>query len=412
MQQRFFRILMLIMIIIIHGIAFLQFNLQISSLPLPDLWRGQFFFLLILSLLIALWLSFAFNKFTKCNKGRFFTWLLLGFHSLIICVMGIPLGAYLGVKLTLSMILIIEAFEYTALRDGLIFSVALLGITLGTQYLPIKAWQVDLQTASANDLLSFAIYDSIIIVLNLIVRFQQDSQIAATEIRKTYQEIVFQLGQVNMQLQEYAATVEQETLLNERKRLLREIHDTVAYTLTNLVMMLEAAKYMLKHSGNQLGEHLEQTRAQANNGLTEIHRVLQDLQPIPFSRTSGLYAIQQLVTTFAKATRIAVDLNLGNAPLNFGDNQELVAYRFVQEGITNALRHGRATWISISFSLFNQAIHILIEDNGIGADEPAEGYGLAGMRERIERLGGTLRISSNPGSGFRLLATIPMKGVR
>ena len=400
MSQRIFRILLPVMAFIAHVIALCQFNSQINILPLPIEWRGQFLFLLIFSLILALLLPFC--------KNKPFIWLLLGFRSLIFFVIGLPMSGYLGVELTLATVLIIEVFEYTTLRGGLIFSIVLIGVTLGIQYLPITAWSINLKIASVNDLWSFAAYGGAVIILNLIIRFQRDSQIPVAQMKRNYQDVLFQLGQVNMQLQEFAATVEQETLLNERKRLLREVHDTLAYALTNLVMMLEAAKFLINPADQKLYEHIELAHAQANEGLTEVHRTLQALQPIQLSKATGLKAIQQLVTTFAKATQIEVDMNLGNTPLNFGDDADLVAYRFVQEGITNSLRHGRATKISISFSFTERAVHILIKDNGIGADGPKEGYGLAGMRERIERLGGRLEISSNLGFGFRLLAIIPI----
>lgn len=400
MSQRIFRILLPVMALVAHLIALYQFNSQINILPLPIEWRSQFLFLLIFSLLLALLLPFC--------KNKPLIWLLLGFRSMIFLVIGLPMSGYLGVELTLATILIIEVFEYTTLLEGLIFSIVLIGVTLGLQYLPITAWNINLKIASVNDLWSFAAYGGVTIILNTIIRFQRDNQIPAAEMRRNYQDVLLQLGQVNMQLQEFAATVEQETLLNERKRLLREVHDTLAYALTNLVMMLEAAKFLINPTEKKLYEHIELAHAQAKEGLTEVHRTLQALQPIQLSKATGLKAIQQLVTTFAKATQIEVDMNLGNTPLNFGDDADLVAYRFVQEGITNSLRHGRATKISISFSFTERVVHILIKDNGIGADGPKEGYGLAGMRERIERLGGRLEISSNLGFGFRLLAIIPI----
>ncbi len=401
MTQRFFRIFVPILVTVGHGIALFQFNSEFDNLPLPAEWKVQFLFLLMLSLVFALMLSFF--------KYKSIIWLALSFQSLIYFVIGLPLGEHLGVELILATMLTIEAFAYTALWEGVIFSVGLMGITLGVQYLPISAWGVNLKIALPNEVYAFAVCEGIIIILNAIIRFQIGSQASVTEINKKYQGIFLQLSQVNMQLQEYAVTVEQETLINERKRLLREVHDTLAYTLTNLVMMVEAAKFLVNSGDKKLVEHLKTIHSQASDGLNEVHRALQALQPIQLIKVSGLHAIQQLVTTFAKATQIEIDLDLGNAPLDFGDEADLVAYRFVQEGITNALRHGQATTISISISMVEKVLHILIKDNGIGADDPKEGYGLAGMRERIERLGGKLEISSNSSFGFRLLAAIPIK---
>ncbi|MGE5583408.1 MAG: sensor histidine kinase [Bacillota bacterium] len=392
--------MIIILTVLAHGAAYMQFESQIAKLPLPQEWQGQFCFLLIISLTFALILPF-------CRRNLF-VWLLLLFRSVLCIVVSLPMGGYLGVKLTLSAVLIIEAFEYTAIWDGITFSTGLLGVMLGVEYLPITAWGVNLPLPTAHDLWSFVMYGFTIIILNIIIRYQRDTQEPAAEIRKLYQEALVQLSQVNLQLQEYAATVEQETLINERKRLAREIHDTLAYTLTNLVMMLEAAKFMSKQSDSEIKEHLERARLQASDGLTEVHRALQALRPAQLNEVSGLSAIQRLVTAFSKATQLEVSLDLGNAPLNFGEEADLVIYRLVQEGITNALRHGHASRIAISFSMVENKVHIQIKDNGVGADGAKEGYGLSGMRERIERLGGKLEISGSTGHGFKLLAVIPI----
>lgn len=400
MPQRTSRNLATILVTILHVVAFIQFRLNIGTLPLPSEWNGQFLFLLSTSLFLALLLPF--------SKSKLITWILLGSRVLLLLVIGLPMDGYLNLELTLTTVLIIEAFEYTTIWSGICFAATLIGVIIGVQFLPITAWGVNMRIPAITDLWSYGIYSVIIIFLSIIIRFQKDSQIPATKIKKNYQDALLQLGQVNMQLQEYAATVEQQTLLNERKRLAREIHDTLAYTLTNLTMMLEAAKFMVNKDEHVLYQHLEHARSQASEGLTEIHRALQALRPIQLIGVTGLLAVQHLVNTIAKATQIEITLDLGNAPLYFGDEVDIVAYRFVQEGITNALRHGHATGISISFSLVENKVHIQIKDNGIGADGPKDGYGLAGMRERIERLGGTLEISSNSGFGFHLLAKIPV----
>lgn len=402
MSQRAFRSLVTIFVTILHVVAIIQFQLSIPTLPLPHEWKGQFLFLLAISLFLALLLPF--------SKSKLITWLLLGSHVLLMIVIGLPMDGYLNLELTLTTVLIIEAFEYLPFRSGIYFATALIGVIIGVQFIPITAWGAIMRIPSKNDLWSYGIYSAVITISAMVIRLQRDAQLPAAEIKKSYQEALLQLGQVNLQLQEYAVTVEQETLLNERKRLAREIHDTLAYTLTNLTMMLEAAKLMVNRDEKVLYEHLEQARSQAAEGLTEIHRALQALRPVKLSEVTGLLAVQHLVNTIAKATQVKIELDLGNAPLYLGDEADLVAYRFVQEGITNALRHGHATGISISFSLVGNMVHIQIKDNGIGVDEFKEGYGLAGMRERIGRLGGMLEISSNSGFGFRLLAKIPIKG--
>lgn len=335
--------------------------------------------------------------------------LLLMFQSTIILLIGLPFGGYLGIKMTLFLILVIEAFEYINLWGGLVLSSIALSLTLAMQYMPINAWNVVLKPAIPHDLWSFGSYALLVVILVFTIQFIKKNQLLATEIQKKFQESLSYLGQINMQLQEYASSAEQGAILEERKRLTREIHDTMGYSFTNLVMMLEAAKYLVKPDQSELLQHIVSIRKQANEGLVEVQRALYALRPGQLTKEVGLAAIHHLISTICKATHIEIAFNFGNAPLSFGEEIDLVIYRFVQEAITNALRHGKATQISVSFSLFGNEVHILIQDNGIGAGVIKESYGLSGMRERIEKIGGRLEISSNYSQGFRLLGIIPLQ---
>lgn len=400
MSQRFLRLMILAIVIGTHALACLQF--QTKSIPnviLPE-WEGQFYFLLTISVLLGCLLPL-----TKKTVNK---WLVLLLRSIIILVVGLPLGNFLGIEQTLLFPLIIEAVEYTSILDGIIFVLSLTGVIIGIHLSPIVAWGHLLPNATGQDLWSFGITALLTLILSILMHHQRKNQVPVMEINRLFHEATLQLAEVNMQLQEYATTVEQEAVINERKRLARDLHDILAYTLTNLIMMLEEAKDLAVKEETGLLEHLDHTCEQTKEGLAELRRALQALRPINLTMATGLTAIHQLIATFNKATQIEVELNLGNAPLNFGEEVDLVAYRLVQEGITNALRHGRADKISVSIRLINGGVSIHIKDNGIGAGNPQEGYGLLGMRERIERLGGKLVVSSQLGEGFRLLAWIPL----
>ena len=262
-----------------------------------------------------------------------------------------------------------------------------------------------LPAASLHDIISLLLYSFFIITLTELLRRQ--NSLPVKELNRRLHEATFQLAETNIQLQDYAALAEQQSAISERKRLGREIHDSLGYTLTNLVMMLEAALDFSEENPEELPEHLERTRDQAKDGLAEVRRTLHQLRAEQ-QQTKGLPAIHKLVNAFTKATHLEVELNMGDAPLYIGEEADWAAYRLVQEGITNAVRHGKATQIFISFFRKEDGVGILIKDNGAGTANIEEGYGLVGMRERIERLGGSLTVSSKPGEGFRLSAWIPL----
>ncbi|MGE5605474.1 MAG: sensor histidine kinase [Bacteroidota bacterium] len=331
-------------------------------------------------------------------------WAVLCFKSMILLLIGVPLGSYLGIELTLLTILLIEIISYTKFHEGLIFSTILIALILFMQH-RLRAWGVLLPAASLHDILSVLTYSVVIVFLT--IKLQSQNHLPFKELNRRLNEATFRLAETNIQLQEYAAIAEEQSVTQERKRISREFHDTIGYTLTNLVMMLEAAKDLYQENPEELTDHLERTRDQAKEGLLEIRRTLHILRTEE-NRTRGLAAIQNLVNAFTKATHLEVDLNLGDAPLHLGEEVDWAAYRLVQEGITNAIRHGKATQIYISFFRKDEGIAIQIRDNGSGTSCIEEGYGLIGMRERIERLGGRLSTASKPGEGFKLDAWFPL----
>lgn len=401
MSKRLFRLFGLNIAIVAHGMAYFLFHRQIATLPLPPYFQDQFVFLLALSLLLAFTLPF--------SRSLDFTWLILILRGGILLLMNQPLGGNLGVEAALLTALIVEAHLCFSWRVGLIYSLCLIALTLNSRFNPIKAWGVYLPCASNYNLILFGIYAGFITVFSAFFRFLIDNQVPARELNRRLDEATLQLTQANYQLLEYAAVAEQEAVQNERKRFAREIHDTLAYTLTNLVVMVDAAKDLAAGDRKVLMEHLTLTHNQAKEGLLDVRRAIQALRPTRMSETTGLPAVYRLVQAFVKATQIEVQLNLGNVPLFLDEEADLAIYRLVQEGLTNALRHGKATEIEISFSLLKGGVCILVKDNGVGSTSFKEGYGLMGMRERIEHLGGSLEGAGGPEGGFSLTAWIPMK---
>lgn len=403
MNEKWPQVLIFCISMAAHLVAFLQFRLNVGGVMLPSQWRWQFFLLLFFSLVIAVTLPLYRTK-------KYAVWTVLLVKAGILALLGFPFGSYLGIELTLFGALIIEAFAYTSFRFGLAFTILITGVLISLQR-PMMAWGMILPVASLHDRVSFVMFVAMLITLSAMIRFQWDNQVSSKELNRYLNEATLQLAQANLELQEYAVMAEREAISNERKRLAREMHDTLAYTLTNLVMMLEAA-IDLSSSGNreELLNHLRLARDQAKEGLMGVRSALQALRPVYLEEENGLTAIYHLIQTFTKATRIKVELNLGDAPLILGNEADWAAYRLVQEGMTNALRHGKATLIEISFYQERNGVRINIRDNGKGMENaPHEGFGLLGMRERIEKLGGELTANNQTGKGFILSAWIPLK---
>ena len=222
---------------------------------------------------------------------------------------------------------------------------------------------------------------------------------------------VTNLSTANREYQAYSQGLESKSASAERGRITRELHDTVGYALTNIIVMMDAAKVMAGTGGQGLGQLLEDARTHAEDALQETREILYRLRSLREVPLEGLRAVAQLVQAFGEATGVRVRLNYGNVPFSFGREIDATVFRFVQEGLTNAFRHGRATEVTVNLWQHEAEIALALRDNGKGAAQLADGIGLAGMKERLAALGGSLE-AANVEDGFELRATIPFREMK
>lgn len=200
--------------------------------------------------------------------------------------------------------------------------------------------------------------------------------------------------------------------VEERNRLAREIHDTLAQGLTGITLQLESADALLEggaqneRARQSVGRALELTRA----SLEEARRSVLDLRAAPLEGRTLAQALGALAEEQSAQHGLAVSFSAtgGSTPLPL--RVEVGLYRIAQEALTNALRHSAATAISVALTTTPTAAQLVVEDDGQGFDVSevrAARFGLVGMNERARLLGGTLQIASCPGAGVRLEVEVP-----
>ncbi len=217
------------------------------------------------------------------------------------------------------------------------------------------------------------------------------------------------LMDANKAFQVYAGNVGDKSAEKERNRITRELHDVVGYTLTNVIMMMNAGKLLQKRDPEQLDAIFDKIRIDAENALKDTRRTLYRLRDMQDSERKGLQVIFQIVKNFGNATGIDIDFNAGNLPWSLGPELDDILLRLVQESMTNSCHHGKADRIGITMWRTEKEIRVTVWDNGTGgSDEIKEGIGLSGMRERLALVGGHLRYKSD-GAGFRLYSSIPFE---
>ena len=218
---------------------------------------------------------------------------------------------------------------------------------------------------------------------------------------------VSQLTSANIGFQRYARDVEIRSIDEERKRITREIHDTTGYAFVNINMLIGGALSVDRVDPQEMRQLLELAREQAQRALSETRVALRDLRKIDAQATRGLTAIRRLADAFERATGVRVLVEFGNVT-GFSDlRHDETIYSFVQEGITNAFRHGRATRIKVLFWDSGDCLTVHVWDNGIGCPQPVDGIGLSGMKERVHELHGTMS-AMNTDDGFEVCMRIPL----
>lgn len=218
---------------------------------------------------------------------------------------------------------------------------------------------------------------------------------------------LMEVTRLNLSYQSYSASLEEKTALEERLRLTRDLHDVVGYALTNTIMTLRAASLMSVREPSRVPSFLDAARDDAEKALAKVRGMLGDIRRREIRYAAGPTSIARAVRAFKAATGAEVDLDYGDFDWSLGGDAALAASHFVQEGMLNAVSHGKASSIRVAFRAAEGALLVSVKDNGEGAETVQEGIGIAGMRERIERLGGSLDYGSS-GAGFAIEMRIPL----
>lgn len=226
---------------------------------------------------------------------------------------------------------------------------------------------------------------------------------AIEEINELYHE----LQSANEQLQEYAKMTERVTQTRERNRLAREIHDTLGHTLTGIATGLDACMALVDISPEQTKKQLQLLSEVSREGLKDVRRSVNELRPDTLERLSLEAAIRKMITDMSQASEVQIFFSSQEEQLKFDEDEENVIYRVIQESITNAIRHGKASKIWVELRKVEGEVILRIRDNGVGAKELKSGFGLKHIKERIEMLHGTVTFDGS--NGFIVTARIPIR---
>lgn len=205
--------------------------------------------------------------------------------------------------------------------------------------------------------------------------------------------------------------------IEERLRLAREIHDTIAQDLSAIAMQLDTAEVLVEQAADPANvlEHIKSGRALANKGLRDVRRSVLDLRAEPLEGRTLQEALLRLVQDVDAKSDADVAFEVSPPIGALPPAVEIGMYRIGQEAVQNAIRHASADRIEVHLAIEDDAVRLEIRDDGDGFDAEhivSEGrtsgrFGLVGMRERARLLGGSMKVESTPGVGTRITAVVP-----
>ncbi len=224
------------------------------------------------------------------------------------------------------------------------------------------------------------------------------------------QDLIEELGETRREL---AAQERRAGVLEERGRLAREIHDTLAQGFTSIVAHLEASEAALPPEAKTSRRHLDFARETARDNLVEARHLVAALRPEILAGSSLPEALQRLAERWSSETGIEASLTITGGQRSLPQEHQVALLRAAQEALSNARKHAAARNVAVTLSYMDHAVALDVHDDGAGFDEDRisadgnSGFGLRAMRERVEELGGGLIVESEPGEGATLVVELP-----
>lgn len=223
------------------------------------------------------------------------------------------------------------------------------------------------------------------------------------EVKKLNMELTIN----NNKLKEYSRRVEELTITAERSRVAQELHDSLGHSLMALSMNLEYAEKISDSKPEQVKKILLAAKEISKESISNLRNAVSALRDEPHAKNLA-GSINELIGNFSKLERCDIHFSMDKELEETNIELKNCIYKTIREGLTNGLRHGKATIFNISAQITGTHVRLVLHDNGSGCDEVIESVGLKGINERIAALGGNIHYNSCHGGGFEISAELPV----
>ena len=251
-------------------------------------------------------------------------------------------------------------------------------------------------------------YSFILLIISILCIYIHKENLSKSKTEKIYDQLRIsedKLKKSNSDLEIYIDSLEELTILKERNRISREIHDSVGHALSTTIIQLGAIENLVSFD-KDLKELVFELREFVKKSLIEVRNAINTLKPDEYENYENLFKIKELVNNFSKMTNIDVKITISKYTWKLSSIQSISLYRVIQEALSNCVKHSNATRIQIFFNFNKDNLVINIKDNGTDCKNINKGNGLKSITERINELNDLVRFNSSS-DGFSIHASFP-----
>ncbi|WP_304652242.1 sensor histidine kinase [uncultured Ligilactobacillus sp.] len=221
-----------------------------------------------------------------------------------------------------------------------------------------------------------------------------------TNKQRNIEEELRMMDSANLELQSYIEVAEENAEIRERKRISREIHDTLGHALTGISAGIDAVLVLVDMDKESAKKQLHNLSEIVRQGIVDVRRSLNKMRPGALEELSLKASLQELIRPYTKIANLTIELDYQWGDADFEKTTEIVIFRTIEEAITNSIRHGQAQHIWLKLTHDETYYYVDISDNGRGCQDIKYGFGLTQMQERLATIGG--KVSYQGDDGFKI----------
>lgn len=371
---------------------------QLMGFPATEPWHH-------IILTLALCMGFYKSEALINHKGQALGLMLYAFEwSLLVFL----ISAHSTILVVVSAVLLAEWCWIGAatLKAKVYGSIFFLALELGYLSLTSQAMGIGMEMEMGTAMQVWLLC-AVILWLGLILNDMQSKKLEAQKYYDQLRISEIALKKANLELEAYYETLEEVTILRERNRISRDIHDNVGHALATTLIQLQAIEHRMNAKQDPDAGIVKTLSDFVRSSLATTRQIVRDMVPKMLSSKKFKMDLTELCNQSSKMTGLQVLLTMPETDMTLKEGQHECLFQCVKEGLTNAMKYSQGRSVRVILTAFDASVCLTISDDGVGTDAIKPSFGLETMRSRIKAINGDFLIESAPDKGFTIKVTLP-----